>query len=313
MNLSLEYDNIESSLCKVAAEMLNIFPKALYDRLVDAYEAHLTPHLTPGPSPNGEGGIVEPDGTAVNYLQRAMLHFAIYEHLIFLITQVSNDGVTVKKNDNETTAYKYQTDELNNKLITTAWFWINQLIGFLDGNLADFPEWSESEEKKDYDNLPVGLADFNKWVGVTATGGEYFMMYAGWLIREVWMDCVCSRFTPVLTPGPSPNGEGGKSDKVARAVCYEVMGRACQVLAYSCLPEPVRKDFDDMGQQHRVLADRDIRERVSERFLGKASVYWNDVDLELKRIEMAANRKTVGSRPIVGREEIRESDGFYYS
>ena len=41
-----------------------------------------------------------------------MLHFAVFEHTIFFITRVSNDGITVKKNDDETTAYKYQVDEL---------------------------------------------------------------------------------------------------------------------------------------------------------------------------------------------------------
>jgi hypothetical protein len=192
MNLSLEYDNIESSLCKTAAELMQIIPEALYGRLVTAYDS---------------GTAIEPDVTAINCLQRAMLHLTIYEHLIFIITQVNNDGVTVKKTDTETTAYKYQTDELNNKLITTGWFWINQLIKWLDEHLPDFPEWDGSQQKEDYDSLPISLADFNKWVGVTVTGGEYFMMYAAWLIREVWTDCVCSRMK-----------EPEKTDKIARAV-----------------------------------------------------------------------------------------------
>jgi hypothetical protein len=118
MNLSLEYDNLESSLCKTAADLMQVIPETLYDRLVSAYASGTPP---------------EPGLTAVNYLQRAMLHLTVYEHLIFIITQVSNDGVTVKKTDTETTAYKYQTDELNNKPITTGWFWINQLIKWLDG------------------------------------------------------------------------------------------------------------------------------------------------------------------------------------
>jgi hypothetical protein len=288
MNLSLEYDNIESSLCKTAAELVRVIPQALYDRPVSACKSGVAP---------------EPDLTAIDCLRRAMLHLTVCEHLIFIITRVSNDGVTVKKTENETTAYKYQTDELNNKLITTARFWINQLIRWLDGHIDDFPEWAGSPQKKDYDSLPVGLSDFNKWVGVTLSGGEYFMMYAGWLIREVWTDCVCSR---MKTPE--------KTDAVTRAVCYEVMGRACRVMAYSCLPEPIRKDLDnEMGKNHRAQADRDIREHVSGRFLAKAAVYWDAVDLERKQAAIVDGKKTARDRPVIGENNIREHDKFRLS
>ena len=287
-NLSLEYDNIESSLMKVGADISRILPPALIDRLVATY-------LSP-PAP-------EPDATAIDYLQRAILHFAIYEHLIFIITRVSNDGVTIKKKDDETTAYKYQVDELNNKLITTAWFWMNLLIQFLNEHLADFPEWADSDQKKAFDELPVDLSDFNRWVGVQLSGGEYFMMCAGWIIREVWIDCVRSRF-------PEPT----KTDAIARAVCYEVMGRATQRLAYSALPEPIRIDIDnEMGKNHRAQADKYIKEYVAGQFIQKAATYWNAVDLEIKKKEIEENRKTAGSRPILGERHFDESDKFYFA
>ena len=287
-NLSLEYDNIESSLMKVGADILKILPGKLIDRLVDHYLA---------------GNVQEPDATAIDYLQRAMLHFAVYEHLIFLITRVSNDGVTVKKNDDETTAYKYQVDELSNKLITTAWFWMNLLIQFLNEHPEDFPEWEDSDQKKAFDELPVDLSDFNRWVGVALAGGEYFMMCAGWIIREVWIDCVRSRF-------PDPV----KTDAIARAVCYEVMGRAAQRLAYSALPEPIRIDIDnEMGKNHRAQADKYIKEYVAGQFLQKAQSCWNAVDLEIKKKDMEESRKNAGSRPLIGKRDFNESDKFFYS
>ena len=286
-NLSLEYDNIESSLMKVGADIARILPQALIDRLVTTYMSGAAP---------------EPDATAINYLQRAMLHFTVFEHTIFLITTINNDSITIKKTDTETTAYKYQVDELNNKLITTAWFWMNQLIQFLNDHLADFPEWADSEQKKAFDELPVNLGDFNKWVGVSLAGGEYFMLCAGWIIREVWIDCVRSRF-------PDPT----KIDAVVRAVCYEVMGRATGRLAYSALPEPIRIDIDnEMGKNHRAQADQYIREHVAGTFLSKASTYWNSVDLELKKKDMEENRKNAGSRPLLGERNFNESDKFCF-
>jgi len=288
-NLSLEFDNIESSLDKVAVDVAGILSQPLYDRLFTAFDGGSPP---------------EPDATAIDYLQRAMLHFALYEHMIFLITRVSNDGVTVKKNDDETTAYKYLTDELNNKYISTGWFWMNLLIQFLNENSADFPEWEDSAQKEAFDELPVNLSDFNKWVGVQLAGGEYFMIVASWIIREVWNDCVKSRL------GETPE----KTDAIARAVCYEVMGRACERLAYSCLPEPIRKDIDnEMGKNHRAQADNFIREHVGIMFTGKAQTYWNAVDLEIKKAEIVANRATIGSRPIIGQRTFSENDKFVFS
>ena len=152
MNLSLEYDNIESSLMKVAKQVPLTISKAVYDRLVNAFFTPETP--------------ADPADTAIDYLQRAMLHFAIYEHKIYLTLNVSNDGITTKKTDTETTAFKYQTDELVDNLLSTAWFWMNELIKFLEEKLANFPEWENSDERKSYEELPVDLNDFNKWVGV---------------------------------------------------------------------------------------------------------------------------------------------------
>ena len=273
---------------KVAAKIPDTISRKLYDRLVNQF------------LDNNASDIEKP---AIDYLQRAILHFSIYEHLIYIILNVSNDGITTKKNDTETTAWKYQTDELNDNLIGTAWFWMNLLIKYLNDHIDDFPEWAGSPEKEDYDNLPVDLSDFNKWVGVDLTGGEYFMMCAAWIIREVWLDCVCSR-----------DADPKKTDAIARAVCYDVMGRACQRLAYNCLPSPIRRDIDnEMGKNHRAQADRDIREHVSGKFIQKAEIYWNAVDLEYKKKAIAEQKKTQLSRPIIGRSDIREDDKFYCS
>lgn len=287
MNLSLEYYNIESSLLKVGKQIPKTISQALYNRLVDKYIN------------NSSSDIEKP---AIDYLQRAMLHFTIYEHKIYIILDVSNDGITTKKTDTETTAFKYQEDELVDNLLSTAWFWMDSLIQYLNDHIDDFPEWEESRQKKDYDELPITLDDFNKWVGVEFAGGEYFIMYAGWIIREVWLDCVCSR-----------DKEPSKTDAIARAVCYEVMGRACERLAYSCLPSPIRKDINnEMGKNHAAQADKNIRERVSGKFLSQANAYWNAVDLEYKKKAIAGQKKTQLKKPIIGYSDIQEDDKFVY-
>lgn len=287
MNLSLEYYNIESSLLKVGKSIPKIISQKLYDRLVNAFFS----------------GTGDPDSTAIDYLQRAILHFTVYEHKIYIVLNISNDGILTKKTDTETTAFKYQEDELIDNLLSTAWFWMDSLIQYLNENINEFPEWSESQQKKDYDTLPITLADFNKWVGVEFSGGEYFILYAGWIIREVWLDCVCSR---------DANPE--KTDAISRAVCYEVMGRCCERLAYNCLPSPIRKDINnEMGKNHAAQADKDIREKVSGKFLRQANTYWNAVDLEYKKKAIAEQKKTQYSQPVIGKMEIHEDDKFFFS
>jgi hypothetical protein len=284
-NLTLEYENIESSLAKVIVDIsrllgtvVHVLTQKFHDDILSAHERQ-----------------------AVEYLQRSVLHFTMYEHLIFLITRVGNDGVTVKKNDDETTIYKYQQDNLENKYISLGWFWCNQLIQYMNDNLDEFPGWRDSDGKKNLDELPISLSDFEKWVGVV--DGQYFIITVAWIIREVWTDCVLSR-----------SAEPQKNDAIARAVCYEVMGRACTRLAYSCLPEPIRKDIDnEMGKNHRAEADKVIREKISNIFLQKACVYWTDLDLLTKQQNIAASKATVGSHPVLGNRQIRESDSFFYS
>ena len=284
-NLSLEYENIESSLYKVSVSVVDIISQEAYDRIITNFEAST---------------IVDIEKEAIDNLQRAMLHFAIYEHSIFLIAQIGNDGITVKKTDDNTTIYKYLQDELNQKLITTAWFWINQLIKLMNANTDVFTEWTNSVQKIELDKLPVSLSDFNKWVGVSASGGEYFMLSSSWIIREVWMDCVDSRKVE-------------KSDAIIRALCYEVMGRACERLSYQVLPEPIRKDIDnEMSKTSKDKSSDYVKEKIAQKFRSKAETYWQAVDMQIKRAEIAAEKKTVQSQPIVGADR-NEEDKFFCS
>lgn len=288
MNLSLEYYNIESSLYKVARKIHEIISVEVYEYLVGKYANNDTEEV---------------NLIAIDYLQRSMLHLTIYEHMPYIVLNISNDGVTTKKSDTETTAYKYQSDELNNDLISTGWFWMNSLVQHLSTHEEEFPLWKESSQKKELDTIPVTFSDFKKWVGIDLSAGEYFMISVSWIIREVWMDCVCSRFkNPEKTPS------------IARALCYEVMGRACQRLAYSCLPAPIRKDFDnEMAKSTREKSDKDIRERISSKFLSQASTYWNTVDMEIKKEEIMEKKKTQSSQPVIGERTVSENDKFCFS
>lgn len=245
-HLSLEYENIESTIAKVCSELQDKLGKITYQK-------------------------VTWDAVGLDFLRRAILHFAMYHHIIYTIANISNDGVTVTKSEDKTTIYKYQQDQLEEHLLQDAWFWLNRLIQYMDNNPEDFPEWAESEEKKTLDTLPVTMADFERYVGVSDAS---FFLFAGWIVREVYREEILSRHA---------NSEA-MTNTMRQALCYEVMARACRRLAFHALPSPIRIDINnEMGKNHAAQADTTIREKVAVIFQDKALGYWKAVDAELQR------------------------------
>lgn len=277
-HLTLEYANIESSIAKVAIDCSDILGETLYEKICEG-------------NASDKEKLQE---KALDYLQRSMLHFCLYEHLIFLITQIKDSGVTVAKSEKDTTVFKYLQDELDIKLVSLGWFWMNRLIKLLNNNKDDFPDWKPANDA--LSDIDINLSDFDKWVGIR---DEYFMIVAKWLIREVWTDCVQSR-----TQDPE------KNDEMVRALCYEVVGRACKRLPYFSLPEPIRKDINnEMGKNHAAQADKTIREKIADIYLNKALSYWIGWESILNKQEQEANPRP---RPVYTPPKISENDSFAY-
>ena len=306
---ALEYENIESSIVKVCAEMSDKLGSKTYEAICTK------PEPTPEPEPeeqvedpqesaeeplrgeDPEQAEEEPTGDvqdgnemgttvkaeALDYLQRTILHFALYHHIIYLIANVDNDGVTVTKSDDKTTIYKYQQDQLEENLIADAWFWLNRLIKLLNKNAEIFPDWAGSDEHKQMEDLPVSTADFERYVGVS---DPTFLLYAGWIVREVHRECILSR----------QKADADLSEVQKQAICYDVMARACRRLAFHALPSPIRIDINnEMGKNHAAQADTTIREKVAGVFAEKAAAYWKAVDGELEVKQAQNNTATYGS------------------
>lgn len=278
---ALEYENIESSIQKACVEMSDKLGSETYEAICAKPEEE---------EATDSGVKIE----AIDYLQRAILHFALYHHIIYLIANVSNDGVTVTKSDDKTTIYKYQQDQLEENLIADAWFWLNRLIKLLNDNPEEFPSWKDSDAHKQMDDLPVSLSDFERYTGVS---DPTFLLYAGWIVREVYRECIKSR-----------TKDASLSEVQKQAVCYDVMARACRRLAFHALPSPIRIDINnEMGKNHAAQADTTIREKVAGVFAEKAAAYWKAVDaeLEIKKEEQTATYKST--------RQVSERDKFAVS
>lgn len=280
VDLTLEYENIESSVCKVAEDCIEILTQKLYEAICTGTAS--------------DNKLLQEK--ALDYLQRSVLHFCMHEHLIFLIARIKDDGVTVAKSEKETTIYKYMQDGLENKLITLGWFWMNKLLQLMEKNADQFILWRDCEARKDIQDIPIDRTDFYKWVGVR---DDYFIVIARWIIREVWNDCVASRFE-----------HPQKTDHIARAICYEVMARACTRLAFLQLPEPVRLDIsNELSKSNADKAESNVRKRVAQLFLSQAQSYWTALDYE---IETQRQTQDIATRPLYMPKKIADNDSFVY-
>ena len=278
---ALEYENIESSIQKACVEMSDKLGSETYEAIC----------AKPEDEEATDSGV---KAEALDYLQRAILHFALYHHIIYLIANVSNDGVTVTKSDDKTTIYKYQQDQLEENLIADAWFWLNRLIKLLNDNPEEFPSWKDSDAHKQMEDLPVSLSDFERYTGVS---DPTFLLYAGWIVREVYRECIKSR-----------TKDASLSEVQKQAICYDVMARACRRLAFHALPSPIRIDINnEMGKNHAAQADTTIREKVAGVFAEKAAAYWKAVDAELETIKEEQTATYKSTRQVSERDKFAVS------
>ena len=122
INTTLEFDNIESGLLKAAHLVANTIGEQTYSKVVQAYP--------------------DPDVEALEFLQRSLLHWALYEQLIYLIVRIGNDGITTKKNNDETTELPISVQDFNR------WLGINNLYFMIRVRWIIREVWMDSVEPR---------------------------------------------------------------------------------------------------------------------------------------------------------------------
>lgn len=300
VNVQFDYYNIVSSITKVAADMISVLGEATYNRIIE---------LSVAPDPTKAGS-----EEAVDALKRAMLHFAFYEHEIFITVRIGNDGITVKKNDDETTAFKYQTDALSEKLVGLAWFWLGLLFGILNKNPDTFPEWKDSDQAKDISDLPITSDDFGRWFGVTDT---YFIIKVRALIRQVYKDEIEPRMKKDANIAKDSDPAEIKSlraevdSSMRRAAVFKIMALSIRRFDYFELPEPVRRDYNnEMGKNHAAQADSYVKTNLANAVDADGDKYLRMLEENVQLLNQALNPPV--ERPIAKEADRRSSDKFVF-
>ncbi len=292
VNLTFQYDNIKSRLSQTGVAIAKTLGKETYEKLVAI---------------NMEDS--EEKLLALDYLKRAMLNFSFYHHLIFIAVRISNDGVTTKKNDDETTAFKYQTDELKISLVESAWFWMDQLYELLNTHTEVFTEWQESSQKKQLKSLYVTSDDFRYIFGVEST---HFFVSSMPLIRKTIDEDIACRAdldeVKILEADTSAVKalKNEISALIKKAIVYRSLSLACKLYSYYELPAPLRRSADD--ELHKGTSSEEyVKKSVSAMLANNADQILLKLETKLQALK---NKNTASSRPIAPEIITDEQDKF---
>ncbi len=175
IDIAFDLENIHSSMLLAANDMKDIISREVWDLMINHYNS-----ANYGAEEEGEG---EGEGEdfipsheqldkLVHLVQPALANLCLYHHFIWLQLRISNNSVTVIKGENETAAFKYQTDEAKDKLLLTAWIQINDIIDFLEDNATAFTEWEASTTYKT-DDIVYYETTFYKCITPHTSGEEF--------------------------------------------------------------------------------------------------------------------------------------------
>lgn len=90
-----------------------------------------------------------------DYIQDALVHYAIVEALPFIAYKIANGSITQKNSENGTAATKNDVDWLIRKQMDSAEFYGQRIIDYLIYKTSSFPEYSSNSNA---DIEPIGNA-----------------------------------------------------------------------------------------------------------------------------------------------------------
>jgi len=107
--------------------------------------------------------LVDPYLSLLNdYIKDMLLHWSMVEYLPYAGVNIANGGIYTKNPENSTALTKDHVDSLVERSRTTAQFYTNRFIDFMQNNAQSlFPEYYSNSQE---DMYPDDVADFGGWV-----------------------------------------------------------------------------------------------------------------------------------------------------
>ena len=107
--------------------------------------------------------LVDPYLSLLNdYIKPMLLHWSMVEYLPYAGVNIANGGIYTKNPENSTALTKEHVDSLVERSRTTAQFYTNRFIDYMQNNAAGLiPEYYSNSQE---DMYPDDVADFGGWV-----------------------------------------------------------------------------------------------------------------------------------------------------
>lgn len=314
IDVSLDIENIESSLKQAVDDLTDLIGTDIYTLALEHYQSENYN------VESQEDETYKRLDSLVNYMQQPLAAFALLNHFIWLEIRVSNSGVTTMKSQNETAAYKYQTDNAKQELLKIAYSGFNSLVDYLN---SEATEWSYWEAETDYSEETILYNEVEFFTVNTAfTSGEEFdetnltakaeseVVFYQWTLSEekeeldalifdgykdfdkhygidknaafyIKARFIIQREIKSFVPSRFPNGvTDALLDDVKYYLAYKVMAEAIHDLDVNLLPVSLRGPINN--EMNKKGGDvAFIRDKLHSKILNQAESYMKTIDMTL--------------------------------
>lgn len=224
VDLALDLENIKSSLDRVPNDLIEVIGLTVYNEMI----AHYTEPKTVD---------TEVWDELVTLCRKAMFPMALYKHFIWLQVRVSNAGVTTMKGQNETTAYKYQTDEAKESLLDSWGDFVSQIIDHLNASKDVITQWPlttqyAAQSKK----LFSGYRDFCRVANIRPADAAYYIR-----VSDIINDVTADEVETIIDDISALEATDKKLRKAQKFVMYRVLSLSAIQFDISAMPKPMRQ------------------------------------------------------------------------
>jgi hypothetical protein len=324
IDVSFDIDNIESSLKQAVNDVTDLVGTYIYALALAHYQSD---NYNVSDEETTEEETTEEEATdytyldnLVNYLQQPLAAFALLNHFPWLEIRVSNSGVTTVKSQNETAAYKYQTDKAKESLLQIAYSGFNSLVDFLNSEATAWSYWTAETDFTADSIIYYGGTFYT--VSEDFTSGEEFdatnltekrkseVVFYQWtlsdekeeldaLIFDGYKDFnkyygidknaafyikarfIIQREIKAFVPSRFPDGvTDALLDDVKYYLAYKVMAEAIHDLDVNLLPVSIRGPIN--SEMNKKGGDvAFIRDKLHSKILNQAESYMRTIDMTL--------------------------------
>lgn len=343
IDAAIDLQNIKSGLAQAAVDVKDIVSPEVY-QLYIAYQ-DMTQGQIDALTPEYKTLLDE----LTAFIRVPLAALAMYHHFVWLTIRVTNSGVVTTKSNNETAAYKYQTDEAKSALLQRAYAGFSDAIDFLTQKATPCTDFTantkyaadacvrhlfkfykanagftsaETFNASDWTEVPASAVFFNEWTFSDQKRESQELIFVNYREFDKYygIDRSAAFYIKArhiirrlalqhLTPRFGSLVPAEYIDEAKFFVAFRTMAEAILYLDVNLLPESLRGPINN--EMNKKGGDvQFIRENLRNRLITDAGDYLKSIDLRRASAEQAVDDTT---NPADKFQVIADTDKKFYS